>query len=313
MKKIAVVILIAALMLATFTFPAFAAEESNSESIISYIESLPSRIAESIIGFISDFIIWNLRALLSIENNKGDSIFRIAIVDGGFGFVATNGNINESISKAYNITYPIGLAVMLIGWGFGIAKSSINASLDIKDRNSIIHAVLGFVIGITAITVSPHLLSTLTGVSYWLYQEILNVAFVDGAVNTFDHIFHDAVTQLVGGRSPLLFGLNASVYAAIVIVIIDLVFMLNILWIALLQALSPIFIGCFASEGTKKISMNFIREYIKALLVPPVTLIYFWLSYSMVGEFGLFGIIGAIVLGISTLGIASKKLDKLIS
>ena len=81
----------------------------------------------------------------------------------------------------------------------------------------------------------------------------------------------------------------------------------------ILRVLSPIFIGLMANEHTRKISFNFIKEYFKALLVPSVTLIYFFLAISLTGVTHAFGLIVALVLAISTLGIAGKKLDKLIN
>ena len=69
-----------------------------------------------------------------------------------------------------------------------------------------------------------------------------------------------------------------------------------------------------ANEGTRKIGFNFIKEYFKALLVPSVTLIYFFLASTLAGvSHAAGGIIVALVLAISTLGIAGKKLDKLIN
>ena len=86
---------------------------------------------------------------------------------------------------------------------------------------------------------------------------------------------------------------------------------------------TTIFIGLMANQGTRKISFNFIKEYFKAMLVPVLTVCYFGLvnafqlglnnfDSSTSGGTGT-GLLASIVLAISTLSIAGKKLDKLIN
>ena len=107
-------------------------------------------------------------------------------------------------------------------------------------------------------------------------------------------------------------------FKVIVLLVVNLIYIINILWIALLQCLSPIFIGLMANQNTRKIGFNFVKEYFKAMLIPVVTTVYFFLATSLLGEatvstVGIQGLVVSLVLAISTLGIAGKKLDKLIN
>ena len=244
---------------------------------------------------------WNV---ISID---GEGI-NLTLREGGFNYVSESSPINTAISAVYKVIYPIGFIIMLLCWAFGIAKSTISASLDIKDKNSIIHSVIGLIIGVAAMSLAPQILTTLTGISRWLCNSI------------FDQSVFATITEKLGSVTALnIQGIinstssNKVLFTTIVLLVVDLIFMINILWIALLQCLSPIFVGLMANEGTRKIGFNFIKEYFKALLVPSVTLIYFFLASTLAGVAHAGGIIVALVLAISTLGIAGKKLDKLIN
>ena len=71
--------------------------------------------------------------------------------------------------------------------------------------------------------------------------------------------------------------------------------------------------GLMANKSTRKISFTFIREYFKALLVPILTEIYFLLTCALLQETFMGGnLLFALVFAISTVGIANKKMDKLI-
>ncbi len=242
------------------------------------------------------------------------------IAQGGFNYAEGSG-LNAVISTVYKITYPIGIAIMLLSWGFSIAKSTISTSLDIKDKNSLIRSITSLVIGIVAVMAAPKLLTVLTSISSWLCSEIyLNVtamesinAFIESGADSMERLYGAGFNQIVsifreGGVE------NNILYSVIVLFIVELVFMLNILWIALLQCISPLFISFFGNDSTRKLALNFIKEYFKALLVAPITLIYFALAISVVSNMSLvLGLIGSLVLGISTVSIAGKKLDKLIN
>ena len=244
---------------------------------------------------------WNV---VSID---GEGI-NLTLREGGFNYVSESSPINTAISAVYKVIYPIGFIIMLLCWAFGIAKSTISASLDIKDKNSIIHSVIGLIIGVAAMSLAPQILTTLTGISRWLCNSIFDQSVFATIIEKLGSVTALNVQGIINSTN------NKAFFTIIVLLVVDLIFMINILWIALLQCLSPIFVGLMANEGTRKIGFNFIKEYFKALLVPSVTLIYFFLASTLAGvSHAAGGIIVALVLAISTLGIAGKKLDKLIN
>ena len=243
---------------------------------------------------------WNF---VSID---GEDI-NLTLREGGFNYVSESSPMNAVISAVYKVIYPIGFIIMILCWAFGIAKSTISASLDIKDKNSIIHSVLGLIIGVAAMSLTPQILTTLTGISRWLCNSIFDQSVFETTLEYIKNASTLNVQSIINSTS------NKVLFTTIVLLVVDLIFMINILWIALLQCLSPIFVGLMANEGTRKIGFNFIKEYFKALLVPSVTLIYFFLASTLAGVSHAGGIIVALVLAISTLGIAGKKLDKLIN
>lgn len=244
---------------------------------------------------------WNI---VSID---GEGI-NLTLREGGFNYVSEKSSpINTAISAVYKVIYPIGFIIMLLCWAFGIAKSTISASLDIKDKNSIIHSVIGLIIGVAAMSLAPQILTTLTGISRWLCNSIFDQSVLKSILGNLKFGNTLNIQDVISKTS------NTALFTIIVLLVVDLIFMINILWIALLQCLSPIFVGLMANEGTRKIGFNFIKEYFKALLVPSVTLIYFFLASTLAGVSHAGGIIVALVLAISTLGIAGKKLDKLIN
>ena len=243
---------------------------------------------------------WNV---VSID---GEGI-NLTLREGGFNYVSESSPINTAISAVYKVIYPIGFIIMILCWAFGIAKSTISASLDIKDKNSIIHSVIGLIIGVAAMSLAPQILTTLTGVSRWLCNSIFDQSVFEIITKKLGSVTALNVQSIINSTN------NKAFFTIIVLLVVDLIFMINILWIALLQCLSPIFVGLMANEGTRKIGFNFIKEYFKALLVPSVTLIYFFLASTLAGVSHAGGIIVALVLAISTLGIAGKKLDKLIN
>ena len=254
-------------------------------------------------------VILNLFDVWEFDNKNAGT----TITSGGFNLIQSDSDLNKTISKIYNIMYPIGFAIMLLCWSFGMAKSTISVSLDIKDKSSMLHSIISLIIGLAAMSLAPQILTSLTGISRWLCEEIGNNAI-------YVPLEHFGETNIV---DMIIGGAENGVTLIIVFLVIDLIFIINILWIALLQCLSPIFIGLMANQRSRKISFNFIKEYFKALLVPVLTVCYFGLVNTFQLGFNNFdstssagiatGLLGSIVLAISTLGIAGKKLDKLIN
>ncbi len=325
MKRLIVFLLIIALFLPLFSTPIFATDAETADN---------KQWDEGWFEFLSPLL--DLKNFLDVICGEvfGYLTTWTTLGSGGYNYAENNG-LNKVISVTYGITYTIGFAIMLLSWGFNMASGTITSALDIKDKSSLIRSVMSLVIGIAAIVAAPQILTVLTSVSRWLCNEIWMKVVTTASFKAFNTSITDYIEQFneygfsgsgifskilsevlsaASGSSSVDQRLNNYLYMAIVGLIIDLIFILNILWLALLQALSPIFIAFFGGEKTRKIAMNFIKEYFKALLVAPVTLIYLALAISVVTNFmGGIGLIGALVLAISTLGIAGKKLDKLIN
>ena len=311
MKRIIVLLIAITIALSIFAFPASAA--GNNEDNKNFLETLFSGLdvteifttignALSKLSNITDIFSGNIA---TIDGN----LAKITLESGGFNYVTANSNLNKIISVFYKLLYPIGFAIMLLCWSFGVAKGSISTSLDIKDKNSIIHSVLSLIIGLAAMSLAPQVLTLLTGASQWLCNSIFDAAMKNEFLGSITSNATLSIFSIFTGGSS-----EKALFTAIVLLVVDLVFIINILWIALLQCLSPIFIGLMANKGTRKISFNFIKEYLKAMLVPVLTIIYFFLASSLMQEtFHAGGLIVSVVLAISTLGIAGKKLDKLIN
>ena len=291
---------------------------------------------------------------IDISKFKDKTIFG-TLMNGGYNYFSGEDNpINLIIATLYNITYPIGIVVMVIVWIIGLLKGTTNMALDLKDKNSLAHSMVGFLIGLAAMTVAPYILTALTAISNWLcvrisstsiksFFDIYNTAAFNETMkedifNLYDFIedffikgIDNSALPSIGSSKYLSLGLQ-FIYGIILVVVIEFVFCLNMLWLALLQVVSPIFIGLCASGIARKFTFNFIKEYFKALLMPVLSLIYTALCIAMLStgiisnlvRIGigmasgviiviLFAAILPLVLAISTLGIAGKKLDKLIN
>ena len=258
--------------------------------------------------------------------------------NGGYNYFSGKDNpINATIATLYNITYPIGIVIMIIVWIIGLLKGTTTMALDLKDKNSLARSMIGFLIGLAAMTVAPYILTALTAISNWLCLTISSAS-----INSFFDIFkNDGFFKMTGGSTLNLYrfinnyfinGETAKdfaqvleievgspqylslgfyiIYGIIVVIVIEFVFCLNMLWLALLQVVSPIFIGLCASGIARKLTFNFIKEYFKALLMPIVSLIYTALCMAMLGTdaisnlvlIGLGTAIGGIVGGSATGG-----------
>lgn len=310
MKRIFVLFIALITIISLFALPISAEEAITSDSEQSIEETAESKnffekagdffkSALDYIGFSDKFFNWEF---ISINTET----IKATLLNGGFNYIGNGSEINKIIDAVYQVLYPIGFAIMLICWALGMVKSGVSTALDIKDKNSIIHSVISLIIGLAAMSLAPQILTVLTSASQWLCNSIFNQTIFTSFIQTL-RVEGITAKDIISSTS------NEVLFTTIVLFVVDLIFMLNILWIALLQCLSPIFIGLMANDSTRKISFNFIKEYFKALLVPSVTLIYFFLAISLTGVTHAFGLIVALVLAISTLGIAGKKLDKLIN
>lgn len=301
MKRLLVLFIVLVTVLSLIALPISAEEAEEAEENKGFFEKAGDffKSALDYIGLSDKLFNWEI-----VPENK--DIIGLTIRNGGFNYITQDSQINQIIDVVYKVIYPIGFIIMLLCWGFGISKSTISVALDFKDKHSIINSIISLIIGLAAMSLAPKVLTVLTSISQWLCNSLFDQAIIKSLA---DSLKPEGLTV----QSIITSISNESLFASIVLLVVDLIFMINILWIALLQCLSPIFIGLMASEGTRKIGYNFIKEYLKALLVPSVTLIYFFLAVSLTKVTHAGGIIVALVLAISTLGIAGKKLDKLIN
>ena len=298
-------------------------ECGSSIDIISSLNNLIKEL-EKIINIFKDPE--RILELIVIDISKiKEGTFFVTLLNGGYNYFSGKENsINLMISTLYNLTYPIGIVVMVLAWVFGLAKNSTNTALDIKDKNSLIHSMLGLGIGLAAMTVSPYVLTVLTSISNWLCVSISSISIKTWTID----ILNNLTEALRNSKTASDYEVNLyflkgalgaqGLYSIIVVIVIEFVFCLNMLWLALLQVVSPIFIGLCASGITRKFTFNFTKEYFKALLMPILSLIYIALSKAMLATdnlyyIGLLSLLFSLVLSISTLGIAGKKLDKLIN
>ena len=319
MKRILVLFIAAVVILSLLALP-ISADEATIPDNEQNVENNESKSLFDRIGELCDYIstqVENGASITSILNGSiveiDKNLMKTTIKNGGFNYVANDSKLNVIISTVYQVLYPVGFLVMLLSWGFGIAKSTVSASLDIKDKNSIIHSIIALIIGVAAMSLAPQILTLLTGISQWLCSSIFEAAYGSEIFRDID--FGDKVNILMFFTHKIT---PTTQFEIIVLLVVNLIFIINILWIALLQCISPIFIGLMANEKTRKISFNFIKEYFKAMLIPVITSVYFFLAISLLGEanvstIGVQGLVVSLVLAISTLGIAGKKLDKLIN
>ena len=156
MKRLLVLLVTAVIILSLLALPISAEEAEENKGFFEKAEDFFSNM-ETAFGFPIQIFNWNI---ISVD---GEAI-TLTLRNGGFNYVSSNSIINDIISTIYKILYPIGFIVMLLCWGFGIAKSTISTSLDFKDKNSIVNSIISLIIGLAATA----LLLTIT--SYITYQ-----------------------------------------------------------------------------------------------------------------------------------------------
>ena len=229
------------------------------------------------------------------------------IRDGGYDHVTSA--LNTEIGKLYQITYPIGVAIMLVCWVFGIFKNGISSQFDLSDKHSIVRACLSLIISMVVMSMSSYIMTVLTGISHQLCNQLADTM-------TIGNITPSLPITSVGPTTGIQIlnympAFNAVAYG-IFSFVIRFILKLNILYIALLQGIAPIFIGFAGGEGTNKLTINFCKAYGKAMLVPPITIAYtVFATQLMVGT--PWDLIGAIVLAISCIGIGKKALNELLA
>ncbi len=261
----------------------------------------------------------SITALFESSDSLSKALFDIDAVflqNGGYDPQAVTA-LNGASGKIYRIMYPLGMGVMLVCWILNTAKCGVTSTLDVRQKNSIGQIGVSIIVGLVALGIAPKILTAMTSFSYGLCRQISSTGAFAGLISSMAQ--NTVIQTLVGNGilGSVLSGavtgdgvLDALAYA-IFLLVIRWVFYVNLLYISLLQALSPVFIG-FAGGGstTARFAANYAREYVKALLVPPVTIAYAALCTQIMGS--TVGLILSFVLSFSSISIAGKKLDKLI-
>lgn len=212
-----------------------------------------------------------------------------SLQQGGYQYVSDV--LNENISRAYTYFYPFGFAVLLLSWVFGMAKSGFTVMRDLNSTNSIVLAALRFIVALVVMSMSPWVLNVMTSLSMQMCRDVCQKLHFEAL-----GVWQAAPDGRLG--------------YAIFIFIVQFTLMLNVAYMALLQCLCPLFVGFVGNDGTRHITINYVREYAKCCLVPPVTALYAIIASNFISNSTI--LIGGLVLSISAIGIAGKKLDALL-
>lgn len=224
-----------------------------------------------------------------IDEKLLSPFINFSLEQGGFQYVSDA--LNENIARAFAYFYPWGVVILLMSWIFGMAKSGFTVMKDFHSTNSIVLAALRLIVALTVMSLSPMALNVMTSLSMQMCTDIFNK-------------LHFEALGLWQANADGRFGY------AMFIFLVQFTLMLNVAYMALLQCLCPLFVGFVGNEGTRRITMSYIREYTKCCLIPPVTALYAIIASNFISNTTL--LLGGLVLGISAIGIAGKKLDALL-
>lgn len=221
-----------------------------------------------------------------------------AVTDGGREFA--DELLDDRINKMYKVMYPFGIAIMLVCWMIGMTRSGLNATFDIKDKDSIARSMIDLVIGIGLLALAPWIIETMTSLGFEMCDRI-GVAWRpeiyekndDGAVRwVIDALGIDTV------KDKLLLALIKGTLV------------MNIMRIGLMQCLAPLSIGCIAGgDRTKNMAFGWLKEYLKLCLLPAVTAIYICLACAATHTIDSMWI--NIIIGLSYFVVPKMMLDKL--
>lgn len=202
--------------------------------------------------------------------------------------------VNHTISVIYDAIEPYGIAIMLLCFCFAIARGCF--SKELLSSNSLLQPVLGMLIALAAFALSEEIMTALFTISMNLTNTIADKAFSSDIEQQFSK-FMSSTTVFNGLGYAIVNG------------ILELVLMMNVARLALLQAISPLFIGLASGQGTRRFMLNFVKEYIKCCLIPPMTIAFSILSFAMTDA--TIGLFSSIILGVSIWSIGGKMLDRL--
>lgn len=244
-----------------------------------------------------------------ISNNTKNSL----IVPTG-GYVLWGEGLPGQISALYAIFYPLGMVVMILCWAWRCGKTGIDRSLDFGMRNSVITVVANLLIGIIVMSLAKEIVMAITGLSYSLttriYPQFGSVLDEGGGIASLEKILEGI--KFGGLISGIISALDGNIGKGLFFLFIKFTFILNIAYMAVLAGVSPLFLG-FAGGGdsTKRVAINFLKEYGKVALVPPMVFAYAAICMQLMNDVTM--MFSGLVLGISCIGFAKNKLDRLLS
>lgn len=188
------------------------------------------------------------------------------------------------VNRVYEVLYPFGVFVMLIAWALSVGASGFTMTLDPTNKTSILRAILQLLVGMVLLTATPQLLMLIFSLCHGIK------ALIVGEV------------QATSGHSFILFIFELKVY-------------LNLARVAVLQCVSPLFVGSTSgNEGVRRFAVNFFKEYLlccmELVLVTVYILIVDRLEAYFSGYSLIYGILASIVLSISVFTI-EKRFEKL--
>ncbi len=246
------------------------------------ITSIPDNIVKGFTNLLKDWI----------NMGSGELGLINLLQDGGARYVSDR--LNDLINGIYNVFYVPGIVIMMICFCYGIFKGCY--SLEFADKNSIVKPVIGMIIALFAFTVAKEVMTALFTLSLNLTDKIVIAARRAGVSATVEAIMSSSM---------------ATIGYMIVTGIMELILMLNIAKIALMQCTAPLYIGFSAAENSRRIMINFVKEYAKCCLVPPITAAYSFMTFCICDS--TWKVFGSIVMGISIWSIATKHLDKILN
>lgn len=215
--------------------------------------------------------------------------------DGGTAYVSDS--LNRSIDIIYDVFAPFGVIIMLLSFCFAIARGCFTT--DLSAKNSILQPVLGMIVALAAFALAEEIMTALFTVAMNLTATVVEKAFTQD-------IQIRVIKKILGGGTDF-----DKLGYAVLNCILQLILMVNVAKIALMQSIAPLFIGFASGQGTRRFTLNLVKEYAKCCLVPPVTAAYAILTFSI--SESTWGVFASIVIGFSIFSMASKQLDKLLN
>ncbi len=292
LRKISAVFLVFLLIFQFFTLGVFATEEEDEDAgildmlsdIWEDIKTIPKKI--STLGtYIKDM--WESMKKFDEQLHNFFGALRNSPLAGS-AYRDYTDPIIKSVNKMYNVVYPLGVVIMLVCWAYGIFKDGMTSMFDLTDKHSIVRSCLSLIVGLTLLSLTGKILSVLISLSMQYTELIAN----------------NVPQSTVGFQS-------ANISYLLFMGIVNIIFQLNVIQIAVLQGISPFFFGFAASESTRKLTFNFLKSYGKCLLAPIVTIAYTIFSSWALEASGGWNIINVIVILIACASTQKRLLSEL--